>query len=166
MKNTYIKPNKGSVCIRLEQRNGHKWVFIDASDFSLVSSYAGYWQARWSPSANTYYAQIRIGKNPSKFIQMHRLIMDIVHEDHLKIVVDHEDHNGLNNHRWNLEKVTRAVNQGRRAGAQSNNICGLRGVTKARGRWRAATYKNRSTQTLGFFDTKEAAAVAVAKAWA
>lgn len=166
MKNEYIRPNKGSVCIKLRRRTGYVWAFIDASDFELVSSCVGYWQARWSPSAKTFYAQIRTGKSPSRFVQMHRLIMGIVKENHLKVVVDHADHNGLNNHRWNLETVSRAINQARRAGAQSNNKCGLRGVTKIRGLWRAATYKNRSTQTLGYFATKEQAAAVVAEAWA
>lgn len=167
MKNHYELSVDGGLKIELRRRSGpNQWAWIDDKDFVLVDSYPGFWQARWSPSAYTFYAQIRTGKNPSVFVQMHRLIMNVVQEDHLKVVVDHENHNGLDNRRTNLERVTRAVNQFRRAGAQINNKCGLRGVTKINTRknrpWRAATYKNRSTQTIGYFDTKEEAALAAA----
>lgn len=164
MKNETKRDGFGGVAIRLRRKDEFDvWANIDERDLELVSSYEGYWQARWSESANTFYAQIRVGKNPSKFVQMHRLIMKVLDKSHLEVVVDHGDHNGLHNQRRNLEVVSRRINQMRRAGAQINSQSGYRGVTKLKnGRWRAATYKNRSTQTIGVFVLRREAVAAVA----
>ncbi|API52884.1 hypothetical protein BMW22_15775 [Rhizobium leguminosarum] len=73
--------------------------------------------------------------------------------------VDHEN-GDIENNRWrNLKAKSRAGNQ-RNLGLRKNNTTGINGVVKhASGRWRAMMMIGRKCKTLGYFDTKEEAAV-------
>jgi hypothetical protein len=73
--------------------------------------------------------------------------------------VDHEN-GDIENNRWrNLKAKSRSGNQ-RNLGLRKNNTTGVNGVVKTpRGRWRAMLMVDRKCKTLGYFDTKEEAAV-------
>jgi hypothetical protein len=78
-------------------------------------------------------------------------------------VIDHADHDGLNNRRSNLRKLSHAENGMNRAGAARHSKSGIRGVyfCIGRGKWAAHVTINRKARHLGYFDTKEEAEVCV-----
>lgn len=78
--------------------------FIDDEDENLVSRYSWYaWKHR-----NTYYAATHVrGLNGLQTtVSMHRIIMDAEPGKE----IDHRDHDGLNNQRYNLRQCTRQQN--------------------------------------------------------
>lgn len=85
---------------------------IDTEDLNKVLNLGITFHARWSDTANSFYAtshliidRVRVG------FHLHRVICNISDLDHLKIVANHKDFNGLNNRKSNLEVVTRTLNQ-------------------------------------------------------
>lgn len=123
-----------------------KWAVIDLADLPLVQSRV--WQAM--PGKRTFYATSSDGP-------MHRLILGLGPGDRTP---DHIDGDGLNNRRANLRLVSLSQNAANRrpirGGASS-----FKGVTSARGRWRARLVaKDGSRHHLGYFDTEEAAGAA------
>jgi HNH endonuclease/AP2 domain len=79
------------------------------------------------------------------------------------LVIDHRDGNPSNNRWSNLRRATRSQSNANRR-LHRSNTCGLKGVSRRRGRWRARIYKNRRVHRLGDFSTPQAAHAAYAKA--
>src|ERR1700741_4140580 len=90
---------------------------VDAADFEWLSQWN--WYAMWSKCTKSFYAARR---GPcSSVIFMHRLIIDS------EKLVDHKDHNTLDNRRENLRKCTYMQNsQNKRM--RRNNRSGFKGV--------------------------------------
>ena len=105
-----------------------KIAIIDDDDFDLVKRYS--WHAHLSPNnKNNYYARTNIlidGK--SSTVLMHRLILNITDS---KVMIDHEDNDGLNNSKSNLRIATNSQNQGNRKLLKSDKTSEYRGVHKA-----------------------------------
>lgn len=93
---------------------------IDTGDLPVVSSIPGTWTA--TQINNVWYAVTTIKSKP---LYMHRLVMG----NPTGMVVDHQDHNGLNNCRYNLCASTIQENSFNRSSAQSNSKTGVRGVS-------------------------------------
>lgn len=132
---------------------------IDVADVPLVDG------VNWCAKENrgTVYAcrNIRVG-NKVVPVQMHRALLNAPEG----VFVDHEDRNGLNNRRSsNLRLADRCQNQWNR-GASKRNTSGTKGVSwSAReGKWRAAISVKNKFVSLGYFDSKEAAAAVYASA--
>lgn len=101
-------------------KHGIKYVFFDEKNRKLVSKY------RWRllKVKNGFYANAHdYFKGVDKAILMHRLIMGFPDG-----VVDHEDHNGLNNFEYNLRPCTIQQNC-RNQSLRSNNTSGYKGVS-------------------------------------
>lgn len=83
---------------------------------------------------------------------IHRFIMNCP----LDMVVDHIDHNTLNNRKYNLRICTRQQN-GCNMNIKSNNTSGCAGVGfhKSSNKWRARITYKRETMELGLFEYKE-----------
>jgi hypothetical protein len=78
--------------------------------------------------------------------------------------IDHADNDGSNNRISNFRLATHAQNICNRP-RQSNNLCGLKGVSRRpSGKWRARIKANGVVHNLGLHITKGLAAVAYAKA--
>jgi len=139
---------------------------VDDADFDRVSQYT------WS-CLNGGSAQARIG---TIRVQMHRFILGLNDYDG-KVVVDHINHNRLDNRRCNLRIVTHSQNCGnkipaRRKGLYKGVTDGLRGREPKLGavkwgrsrvpqkRYRAHITCDGVTHNLGGFPTPEAAAKA------
>jgi AP2 domain len=94
------------------------------------------------------------GKQKGQF--MHRLILGVTDP---AVEVDHEDHNGLNNQRYNMRRATKVENGcNRRVNADSAS--GFKGVSwhKATGKWQAQIQVNGQKISLSLFtDSVEAA---------
>lgn len=127
---------------------------VDLDDYEIVSKYRWFVQERQRPGrmpdgpyaiAHTY----RNGKRVT--VKMHRLLLDCP-------LVDHKDHDGLNNRRGNLRDGTRGNVHNQRPSGRGSSV--YKGVTwnEADKRWRARISPNRVTVYLGSFINEEDAA--------
>jgi hypothetical protein len=132
-----------------------KWAVIDAADAAEVGRFN--WYA--AKGQNTFYAH---RKPKSGVVSLHRMIatrMGLTMTEE----VDHENGNGLDCRRSNLRDATRLQNR-RNARLRSDNTSGFKGVfwEKQRQKWHAKLQgDNRRSVHVGFFASKEEAAVAV-----
>lgn len=96
---------------------------VDDEDYEWLSQYT--WSAHWDDKLKKYYASTHVKTEDGKFPtrKMHRLIMG----NPKGKVVDHGDHDALNNQRYNLRVCTYSDNACNRK-VQSNNTSGHAGV--------------------------------------
>lgn len=92
---------------------------------------------------------------------LHRLIMDSPKE----LVVDHINHDTLDNRKSNLRLVTHAENGQNRAGAASHSETMIRGVSwcKAANKWRAQVRLHGKIHYLGVYSDLHEASVVVSQ---
>lgn len=85
---------------------------------------------------------------------LHRLIMNPTDD----LVIDHINHNPLDNRRCNLRICKQQENIMNKS-IQSNNTSGVTGICwiKNRNKWLAQIYVNKKNKFLGYFNTKEEA---------
>lgn len=85
----------------------------------------------------------------SKTFYLHRFVTDAPKGK----VVDHMNHNTLDNRKINLNVCTQFENQQNLKGAKKNSKSGVRGVAwdKANNKWRATIFVNGKTINLGRF---------------
>ncbi len=130
-----------------------KFALVDAVDYYRLVKFQWYAAA----ASNTFYV---VRKHAGKPLKMHRQIMDA--PSHL--VVDHIDHNGLNNTRANLRLCTFAQNLCN-ALPPANASSRYKGVSweKRRKNWRVVIQFNNKTYHLGHFENEIDAAKAYDK---
>lgn len=128
----------------------NKVALVDAEDYFRLNLWSWYY--------NNGYAKHTISSLAgSRVVLMHRLIMDCPIDQE----VDHINHNKLDNRKENLRICSIAQNRQNRP-RPIKNKSGYKGVLwidKMR-KWQAQISVNNRTLSLGFFDTKEAAAYA------
>jgi hypothetical protein len=132
-----------------------KYAAVDPVDYERLCKW------KWSASkvGNTWYA-VRNDKSSGKIrrVLLHREIMN---EPHKKLV-DHHDHDGLNNRRSNLRIGNKSLN-----GANSkrrSSTSPYRGVTRHRGIWKAQITVGYRYIHLGTYQDPELAARAYDRA--
>jgi len=135
----------------IELSNG-LFTMIDDADFELVSSLKWYFNSQG-------YA---VRRHEGSLQYMHRALLGLVLGDGIQ--VDHIDRDGLNNRRENLRICTHAQNM-QNKGKNAKNKSGFKGVCHNKGRpinkpWRAKIKLNNKDHHLGYFNTKEQAALA------
>lgn len=119
--------------------HGNKAIIIDKEDFDKVKDYC------WSESSNGY-AQARTIED--SIILMHRLIMNPSDNE----LIDHENHNTLDNRKENLRICTQDKNMANQKTSKANTS-GYKGVywSKEKGKWYSKIgYKNKNIH-LGYF---------------
>lgn len=130
--------------------NKELFTLIDDEDFDLVSKYT--WHAKLSYGTGDYYANATVYTNgkPRKLI-MHRLIMGLDFYDGK--VVDHIDHDTLNNQKHNL-RVCSYANNVRNMNLRKSNSSGFKGVCKTKpSGWKAYIRVNYKRINLGVFQS-------------
>lgn len=135
-----------------------KPVVVDAADVEFLSQYTWVERTAGHGFCRTSYAMAmpqRDGVRKGFF--MHRLLLNAQPDQ----FVDHIDGDGLNNTRANLRFATRSQN-GANAAPSSRNTSGYKGVyfSNGHGKWAAAIRVEGARTYLGFYDTKEEAALA------
>ena len=137
-----------------------KYAIVDPEDFERLNKHK--WHAM--KSRNTFYAsrKIHLGKNKVKYIKMHREI--IQPPDHL--VVDHINHNGLDNRKANIRSATRLQNSYNRIHFRKNPSSKYKGVSwkKQKKKWLVQIRYNGQRKFLGYFKDEIQAAKAYDKA--
>lgn len=121
--------------------NTNNEFYIDIDDYDKVKKYS------WYENEDGYL----ISRIDYKLIRMHRFLMDV---DDPEIIVDHINHNTLNNRKNNLRIATRSQNNMNKELLDSNNS-GVAGVIwdKDRMKWTAYITVNYHRIHLGYFDS-------------
>lgn len=127
-----------------------KFAIIDQSDYELVSKY------KWYACKGKRSGWYAIHKSKST-IQMHRLIMGVTDRT---VLIDHKDHNGLNNQRSNLRTANKFQNA-QNANSKKNSSSNHRGVhwNKTKRKWSVQVQH----KYVGHFKTESEAALAYNK---
>lgn len=138
-----------------------KVALVDDNDYERLLKIK--WHANWCRRSKTYYAYGHYYKDNGErsSISMHRFLTKAVAGE----VVDHGDHNGLNNQRGNLTKKDR-INNCKNIRISSRNTSGFVGVTwhKNHNKWMASITVNLDVIYLGYFHKKQDAIDARKKA--
>lgn len=140
---------------------------IDDNDFENINKYK--WHAHYDPSTKSYYARRSeygtdvIGK--SRTVLMHRAIMNASKGE----MVDHIDHDTLNNQRSNLRICTNSQNRAnsRKSGLAKNKYKGVSLVKENVNKtnpYMALIKARKRVLYLGYFKTEIEAAIAYNKA--
>ncbi len=126
---------------------------IDDADYELVSGYKWH-TVKCGRSWYAFHTLPRDSNGKKKTIRMHRLIMGFPSN-----VIDHRDHNGLNNQRDNLRHATNAENI-KNARKRLDSKQPYKGVEwdKVNRNWVAYICPNSRKKALGRHTTAEAAA--------
>ncbi len=138
----------GSAAVRRIPLTRGKFALVDAANYYQLAKFRWYAEI----CGRTFYAA-RV--HARKVIKMHRYIMKA--PGHL--VVDHIDHNGLNNTKSNLRLCTTAQNN-RNAALSFSSTSRYKGVHWNRGakKWAAKIKLNAKSHHLGYFTDEIAAA--------
>lgn len=131
-----------------------RYALVDDEDYEKVAMYKWY-AVKLGNRADGYYACGNIKKDGKYHtIYMSRLIMNPQKE----MVVDHINHNTLDNRKENLRICTRRENTKNRV-KNNGNKSGYKGVcwNKNAQKWQAQIMTNYKKLYLGVFDDKEAA---------
>ena len=133
--------------------NSRLTAIVSDSDYEKVMKYS--WHLRKGRYTNYAFAHVKGETN----MGMHRYILGLVKGE----LADHKNRNGLDNRRTNLRYCTISQNLANRR-LPKRNSSGLKGVyyRPLLNKWYAAIYHGKSI-CLGFFKTKEEAAIAYNK---
>ena len=130
-----------------------KYAIVDPDDYERLSPYT--WHAQKSPT--NYYAKRKVNIHGKwMHLKMHREILKVPHD----MLVDHINHNGLDNRKANLRPATKHQNMwNRTAGLHSSRFKGVSWQKRAR-KWRAAICVRWKTIDLGLYTDETEAAMA------
>lgn len=120
---------------------------VDDSDFPTLAQYP------WRLNSSGYAVRTEKRGDRAFVVCLHRELMQAERGQ----IVDHVDHDKLNNTRSNLRIITQQENlQYRRC--FRNNRSGYKGVTRQHGKWHARITVGGKLLHLGFYDDPETAA--------
>lgn len=144
-----------SVPVKMLKVRASRRALVDDEDYEEIVKH------RWHEHS-AGYSVTKVGINPSyKDVYMHRMVMGL-HEKlgGTKDVIDHINHNKLDNRKENLRACSSGENTRNRKGAQSNNkSSGILGVSWCRimNKWRARITFDGKEKLLGYFEDKDEA---------
>ena len=156
----YRKIRYGYAFRRIRLNNG-MYATVDPED------YVGLPKDRWTcyKKGRSYYTIRHFSKNEGagkKCTSMHRLIMRAP----AGVIVDHINHNGLDNRKANLRFATIEQNAQNQRKTRTKTSSRFKGVNRAKGPkvWQARIYHNKRSINLGHFSSEVEAAKAYDKA--
>lgn len=162
VKNRYIvMGDVTTMLIERKNEDAHE-VLIDTADIDMIRN-RGSWHVLQDNKSNNFYVvrnRVENGKKGAELL--HRFIMD----NPKGMVIDHINHDTLNNRRSNLRAVTHAENLQNRQKASKNSKTGILGVSfhKASKRWQAKLIINKETVFFEFYDDIKEAEKAIIEA--
>lgn len=147
---TVVQPSDES--IRHIALTKNQFSVVDAEDYECINAFA--WQAKWDAHTKQFRAErsIRLESGKRRSLGMHRQIMG----DPEGLLVDHMNHNTLDNRKINLRTCTQSQNSMNRR-VRSHNKLGLKGVSKMGNRYSAHVTTNGKKTYLGCFKSPELA---------
>lgn len=150
-KNAFVIENG---VVRLPVNLG-KTILVDEEDWPRIKAYK--WRAHWL--GRCYYATAQKLAPDRGIIYLHRLITNAPRGK----IVDHINHDPLDNRKRNLRLTDSSVNALNRKGPTKSNTCGRRGVIRSKktGNWIGRIDVRGKRITVGTFKDKDAAHAAV-----
>ena len=138
---------------------------ISTKDLARAKEFPNTWSANFNKRRGVYIVIGNLPSNGKKPRPRALLTRWLLNPDD-NLVVDHINHNTLDNRRENLRILTNQQNAQNRKGCNSQNkTSGLRGVIRTKnGKWRAYLKLNWKVVHLGTFETIEEANVAAINA--
>ena len=136
-KNKYIIKDNYAILIITKKDKSEKEVYISLCDLEKVRGFKYSWCASWFKCAKCYYIQacVYLGKIDGKYkyttVKLHNFLMDAKEHE----VVDHKNHDTLDNRRDNLRVTETLKNTKHRETRNSNNSSGYRNVSKVDNQW-------------------------------
>lgn len=152
MKNVYEIRGEVTAIFIKTNKHGTMEALISTRQLEKVKQFPNAWYPYYSRTSNSFYV---FGRTHGKFIHLHRWITDAPTE----LVVDHINHNTLDNTDPNLRVCSRSENQFNRSGPTRRNKSGERGVcwVESCGKWSAKVkYKGKWVYQKWFTDFQEA----------
>ena len=130
---------------------------VDNEDYEILIQYT------WNPIVSKYNDVIyTIAWINHKHVYMHRFIMQLHGNDIKNKMIDHEDHNGLNNQKENLRVCSNTDNQhnsNKKKNAKTSKYKGVSYHIKDK-KYRARIMLNTKGIFIGNYDTEKEAALA------
>lgn len=144
MKNNFIIVGSNVEILVIKKDNSEQKVIID---FHSLKKLKGA-RVGTVKDGNNFYAFVSYGRG--KRWLMHRYLMEAKDKE----VIDHINHNTLDNRITNLRFITKSGNSQNRLGAQKNSLSGVRGVSwdKEKKKWVAYATINKVKKFIGRFD--------------
>lgn len=134
MKNEYIVIDESTIAVVIDYKGSKYYCYIDSEDLAKVSQVKGTWNINRNRSGHVDGARTKIQKNHArKQIWLHNLVFNKTDPEN---VVDHIDHNTLNNRKSNLREVTPKENSQNITIQLSNSKTCYRNVTIEHGKYR------------------------------
>ena len=157
--NYIIDKENGIAQIELTRRYGTiLWTKIDLEDLDRVINFPYTWSAKYDPDLEQYYVEATVHRKLieegySKAMKLHKFVMN-VNDDR---VVDHINHDTLDNTKANLRVISHSNNSTNRKSRNSNNKSGYRNVCwdKRCNKWIVQLTINKKTKCLGKFEYDE-----------
>jgi len=154
-----------TTAIIIRRKNGKIYeALIDTEDLPRAQEFPNTWCLLWSPDLQGFYVHGYLGKENGRriWVYLHRWLLNAPKGT----VVDHINHDTLDNRRSNLRLINNSGNRQNLRGATRISSSGVRGVYwKARDRkWAARVRVNGQEVFFKLFDDLDTAAREVAKA--
>lgn len=150
--NYIIDKENGIAKIELKRRGENSlWTTID---LEKVLNFPFTWSAKYDPDLDQYYAESTVhGKRDnqrwSTSMKLHKFVMDVKNDN----VVDHINHDTLDNTKGNLRIISHSNNSMNRKSRNSNNKSGYRNVcwSERENKWIVQLQVNKKNTVLGRF---------------
>lgn len=164
MKNEYAVDGDVTRIIVYKPDGEKTYTLVDTKHLKKLQGFRGRWHLEPEPRSGSYYvvANTKLAKNKWTSVRLHRWLLNAPTDK----IVDHINHDILDNRECNLRLVTNLENMQNRRGAQINSKTGIRGVSwdKSKRKWRATLGVNNKHIHVGRFETIEEAEKAVKEA--
>lgn len=157
--NYIVDENKGIAKIELRRRGKPSlWTTIDLEDLERVLNFKYTWFSKYYKDIDNYYAcateylYCDNGKSKNRLIYLHQFILNANGK-----IVDHKNHNTLDNTRKNIEIVEDRYNSTNRKTRNKNNKSGYRNVcwSKSENKWIVQLFIKGKNICLGKFPYNE-----------
>lgn len=122
---------------------------VDADDYEKFSKF------KWNAGGYPYYRARRVVWKTRKALLLHREIMSCPDG----MVVDHINHDTLDNRKCNL-RICKSSENSRNRSSKTKNVSGYKGVCVSGKKWKTLIWVNNKNKYLGVFKTKQEAAKA------